>query len=180
MAKKEREGGQVEKSGSTVGFVVTLVLLVAIGASLGAAYKIFLTASQTDKERAVTASRTSRTSDDADKSDQEKIAVQSEVPDAPKVTLYDLKPIVTNIAKPKTIWVRLEASLPFEGEPEGDRKVMTANVSLDFLAFLRTVSLADIEGSTGLEYLTDDLSEIARIRTNGKVKRVIIRGFVVE
>jgi len=59
-------------------------------------------------------------------------------------------------------------------------KTVAAEVSNDFVAYLRTVNAAQIEGAQGLEYLTDDLTDIVRVRTHGAADRLVIKGLVVE
>jgi flagellar FliL protein len=42
------------------------------------------------------------------------------------------------------------------------------------------VTLSQLEGPTALAYLKDDLNDRARIRSEGKVKEVIVYGLVAE
>ena len=101
---------------------------------------------------------------------------------APMVEMgsMDLPPVVTNLASPADVWVRLEATLLFEGKtlPRGD--ALAGEIAGDILAFLRTESLAQIQGVAGLEDLRQDLNERAAIRSEGKVRELIIRSLVVQ
>ncbi|PRD42671.1 flagellar basal body protein FliL [Phyllobacterium phragmitis] len=90
-----------------------------------------------------------------------------------------LKPILTNLAVPSTTWIRLESALVAKpGEEIAPEMAM--NISDDFMAFLRSVSLMQLQGATGLAYLRADLEERAKLRSEGKVERVFISSLVVE
>lgn len=88
-----------------------------------------------------------------------------------------LEPITTNLAYPSDNWVRLEVALAFNGAPELQ---VAENVHQDIMAYLRTVSLQQIEGPRGFQYLRDDIQERAALRSQGKVARVMFRTFVIE
>ncbi|MAY62224.1 MAG: flagellar basal body protein FliL [Rhizobiales bacterium] len=92
-------------------------------------------------------------------------------------SLYPLPPITTNLSYPADSWVRLELSLLFRETPDD---VLADRISEDILAYLRTVSLQQIDGPRGFEYLRDDLVERARLRSEGEVTDVIFRTFVIE
>jgi flagellar protein FliL len=88
-----------------------------------------------------------------------------------------LEPITTNLAYPSDNWVRLEVALAFNGPPE---LTLAESVHQDIMAYLRTVSLQQIEGPRGFQYLRDDIQERAALRSQGKVARVMFRTFVIE
>lgn len=95
-----------------------------------------------------------------------------------KAVLHSLAPIVTNIASPDRTWLRLEASIVIEGE--GEAKALAGAITEDTIAYLRTLSLPLIEGASGLLHLREDLNDRARIRSNGKVKDLVIHTLIVE
>ena len=101
---------------------------------------------------------------------------------APTVEMgsMDLPPVVTNLAAPTDVWVRLEATLLFEGKTLPHGEALAGEISGDILAFLRTESLAQVQGVAGLEHLRQDLNERASIRSDGRVRELIIRSLVVE
>jgi flagellar protein FliL len=96
-----------------------------------------------------------------------------------KATLFALAPIVTNIASPERTWIRLEASIVLDGE-NVDAKGLAAAITEDTVAYLRTLSLPLIEGSSGLLHFREDLNDRARIRSGGKVRDLIIHTLIVE
>ncbi len=88
-----------------------------------------------------------------------------------------LQPLTTNLAYPSDKWIRLEVSLLFRDKPD----VATAEaIHQDLMAYLRTLSLQEIEGARGFEHLRDDLQERARLRSKGRVTELMIRTFVIE
>jgi flagellar protein FliL len=91
-----------------------------------------------------------------------------------------LPPVVTNLASPSDVWIRLEATLLFEGKTLPHGGALANEISGDILAYLRTETLAQIQGVAGLEHLRQDLNERAAIRSQGRVRELIIRSLVVQ
>ena len=94
--------------------------------------------------------------------------------------LFDLPPIVTNLATPQDTWIRLEASLLFDQKTVPHPETLGAEISNDLLAFLRTTTLTQIQGIAGLQNLRQDLNERVAIRSNGSVKEIVIRTLVLQ
>lgn len=91
--------------------------------------------------------------------------------------VVQLEPITTNLAYPSENWIRLEVALLFNGAPD----VKTAeDVHQDILAYLRTVSLQQVEGPRGFQYLKEDIQERVDLRSEGRVSKVMFRTFVIE
>lgn len=91
--------------------------------------------------------------------------------------VVQLEPITTNLAYPSENWVRLEVALAFKGPPE---LTLAEQIHQDILAYMRTVSLQQIEGPRGFQYLKDDIQERVDLRSQGKVSKVMFRTFVIE
>ncbi len=101
-------------------------------------------------------------------------------PLAGQSSIYDLPPIVTNLAEPQDTWVRLEGSIVFDPRLMPHPEAAAARLGDDILAYLRTLTLKQIEGPVGLEDLRQDLSERAATRTSGKTSEFVIRMLVVQ
>lgn len=99
------------------------------------------------------------------------------VADEEKRGIVTLAPITTNLAAPDDVWVRMELAAVFEGAP--DPAVADA-VHQDLIAFLRTVKLHQIEGASGYQHLKADMEERAAIRSEGKVKALLVRTLLFE
>lgn len=92
-------------------------------------------------------------------------------------SLIALDPIVTNLGYPTDKWIRLELALQFTGP--GDVP-LTQDLHQEMLTYLRTVSLQQLQGPRGFQYLRDDLREIVDLRSKGRVSKVLFRTFVIE
>lgn len=91
--------------------------------------------------------------------------------------VVQLEPITTNLAYPSDNWIRLEVALLFKGPPD---VVVAEDIHQDILAYLRTVSLQQVEGPRGFQYLKDDIQERVDLRSEGRVTKVMFRTFVIE
>jgi len=91
--------------------------------------------------------------------------------------VVQLEPITSNLAYPSENWVRLEVALLFSGPPDVK---LAEDIHQDILAYVRTVSLQQIEGPRGFEYLKDDIQERVDLRAQGRVSKVMFRTFVIE
>lgn len=91
--------------------------------------------------------------------------------------IVQLEPITTNLAYPSENWVKLDVALLFKGPPDPK---LAEDIHQDIMAYLRTVSLQQIEGPRGFEYLRDDIQERVDLRSEGRVSKVMFRTFVVE
>ena len=94
--------------------------------------------------------------------------------------LYEMPPIVTNLGSPKDTWIRLEAAIVFDAKSVQHPETLAEDIAGDELAYLRTVTLAQVEGPIGLENIREDLNERASIRSGGKVSELVIRTLVVQ
>lgn len=88
-----------------------------------------------------------------------------------------LDPVTTNLAYPSDSWIRLEIALAFKGPPE---LPLAEEIHQDIMAYMRTVSLQQIEGPRGFRYLRDDIQERVALRSQGKVTNVMFRTMVIE
>ena len=91
--------------------------------------------------------------------------------------IVQLDPITSNLAYPSENWVRLEVALVFKGPTDVK---MAEDIHQDILAYIRTVSLQQIEGPRGFQYLRDDIQERVDLRSEGRVSKVMFRTFVIE
>jgi flagellar FliL protein len=91
--------------------------------------------------------------------------------------IVQLEPITSNLAYPSENWVRLEVALMFNGPPDAK---LAEDIHQDIMAYIRTVSLQQIEGPRGFQYLRDDIQERVDLRSEGRVSKVMFRTFVIE
>jgi len=96
------------------------------------------------------------------------------------ISLVDLPPIVTNLGSPTDVWVRVEASIVVDAKPSERADVLAAEIATDELAYLRTLSIAQLEGPIGLENIRQDLTDRAVVRSKGKVSEFILKTLVLQ
>lgn len=99
---------------------------------------------------------------------------------AGETALRDLAPIIANLADPPSAWVRLQATLVFSKAATPNQDAVAAQISEDILGFMRTITLAQIAGPSGLQHLREDLNDRAAIRSEGSVRELILQTLVVQ
>jgi flagellar FliL protein len=88
-----------------------------------------------------------------------------------------LEPMVTNLASPSDVWVRLEMALVVEVPLEEE---MTQAIHQDLFSYVRTIRLNQLEGPSGYLNFKADLLDRAKIRSEGKVNAVLIKTLLFE
>lgn len=94
-----------------------------------------------------------------------------------KSTLFPIDAVTTNLSYPSDNWIRIEVSLEFTGPVDED---LARDIHQDMMSYLRTVSLQQIEGPRGFQYLREDLRERVRLRSEGRINDLLFRTFVIE
>lgn len=180
MAEEEQqtEGAAKKKGGGIVMTIAGIALVTLVGAGGGWVVGGLIA----PKEPAATEAQQQATAD-ADKADAANGEAKKEEGEGlPRISteangVVLLEPITTNLAYPSENWIRLEVALAFKETPE---LTMAESIHQDILAYLRTVSLQQIEGPRGFQYLRDDIQERVALRSKGKVAGVMFRSFVIE
>jgi len=171
MAMAEDEGLAESGSGrppargmSMITFILILIALTLVAAGLGffGGLQILASAEQTLKSKINEAQG------------------GIETPDTKAVNVKVLAPIVTNLSGGRDAWIRLESSLLFRNEVPPDADALATRIGEDIVAYLRTVSLKQIEGASGFQHLREDLNDRVRVRSNGRMQELIIQGLIVE
>ncbi|WP_246728272.1 flagellar basal body-associated FliL family protein [Microvirga terricola] len=96
------------------------------------------------------------------------------------MAIKGLAPVVTNLSGSAETWIRLESSIVFTNGSMQNPDVMAAEIRQDVLAYLRTLTLPQIEGASGLHHLREDLNERAQMRSKGLVRELIVETLVVQ
>ena len=108
---------------------------------------------------------------------------QAPMPEARYATgtsLLKVPPVIANLAAPQDTWVRVEASIVVADEEISSPDILAGEIAEDILAFLRTVSLEQIQGPSGLLHLKEDLNDRVAIRSDDQVRELIIETLVVQ
>lgn len=91
-----------------------------------------------------------------------------------------LEPVIANLAEPAGMFVRLDTAMVFDRDAVGDVERMKATVSQDVLAFLRTLTLAELTGASAFNHLRDDLNDRVRLASGGAVEELVIETMVLQ
>src|SRR5690242_10734040 len=83
-------------------------------------------------------------------------ASPAKAPVAKPAEVRPLATIVTNLRDPSTLFVRLEAVVVLEPNTP-DSAALAAKIGDDLVSYLRTVSLSELDGPTGFQYVREDL-----------------------
>lgn len=94
--------------------------------------------------------------------------------------IQPVEAVVTNLTDPHDVWVRLETAVVFKKGSIENPGWMAAEVRQDILAYVRTMSLADLDGPSAFQHLREDLNERASVRTDGRVSELIIESLVIQ
>lgn len=166
MADAESSTGQAKKSGMVM-TLAGIVVLTLLGAGGGWAVGKMVAPAIKGAEEA-----------EARKAEEQKSA-EGGLPhiSTEANNIVQLEPITSNLAYPSENWIRLEVALLFNGPP--DVKI-SEDIHQDIMAYIRTVSLQQIEGPRGFQYLRDDIQERVDLRSQGRVSKVMFRTFVIE
>jgi flagellar FliL protein len=97
-----------------------------------------------------------------------------------ETNLRTLPPIVGNFANPSNIWCRIEAAIVFDNGTVPKPDILAAQIAEDILGYLKTLSLSDVGGPSGLQHLREDLNERVAIRSEGKVRELIILSLAIQ
>ena len=164
-----------KKSGGS--FASTVVVVLVLSALAGGGGWIVGTIAGAQKKEQESAALEQAALDDKD--GETDAATQEADPVAGPVDpqILTLAPITTNLSFPSSSWVRVEVALVFDKEPD---PTLAELIHQDVMAYMRTVSLPQIEGPRGFQHLRDDLSERAVIRSNGRVSKLLFRTFLIE
>jgi flagellar FliL protein len=157
-----RADAPVKSGGSFGQFLVAMIVVTILSGALGFVFAPKNPTPQGQGSKGATASADGQTAG------------------APTSNLLDLPPIVTNIGGPQELWVRLETSMIFDPSAIQHPETLAAEIANDILAYLRTVSVAQIQGPIGMQNLRQDLNERAAIRSGGAVKELVIRTLVLQ
>jgi len=94
--------------------------------------------------------------------------------------IRQLAPIVTNLASPKDVWMRIEVSIVIKPEAKAEQDLIAVKSSDQILALLRTIDLAQIEGPSGFLHFREDINDLVRESSEHRVAQVLINSMVVE
>ncbi len=91
-----------------------------------------------------------------------------------------LPTIVTNIADPQSVWIRLDLHVRVKSKAILTFEDMRALIADDVLSYLRSVNIEELEGDLGLLALRSEILDRFHFRMGNDVSNVMISTFVVQ
>ncbi len=162
LAPKGGKGG-----GGILGLVISAVVVTAIAAGGGVGLGL---------QTAATIERTIAEKDATKPAEQKPISGKY----GGDVVVKPLSPVITNLASPADTWIRLETAMVFKSKDIENPDVVSAELRQDMLAYLRTISMAQLDGPSALQHLREDLNERVQLRTKGQVSELVIETLIVQ
>jgi flagellar FliL protein len=168
---EEQEEGQGKKKS---GLIVTIAIVLVLSGVAGAGGWVLggILAPQVAVEDDAAGAAAPAKGEKGDKGGK-----SGQTENKPRENVLPLEPITTNLSYPSDNWIRIEVSLLFSAAPD---QALADQIHQDILSYLRTVSLQQIEGPRGFQYLRDDLRERVKLRSEGRVDDILFRTFVIE
>ena len=106
-------------------------------------------------------------------------ASPAKAPVAKPAEVRPLATIITNLRDPSSLYVRLEAVVVLEPNTP-DSAALAAKIGDDLVGYLRTVSLSELDGPTGFQYVREDLRKRSVQLGAGKVRELLLQSFVIQ
>ncbi|MFM9940472.1 MAG: flagellar basal body-associated FliL family protein [Hyphomicrobiaceae bacterium] len=161
---------------ATTGFLPALIVVVIMGA--GAGFGLGLLQPTAVEPVATAKSAQSDPASGPAPADNEKD--QKRAKSEPGEHILPLDPIIVNLSGANRVWLRLEGAVALSAPMEKERVKLVGDITEDLVGYLRGTSLAQLETANGLEFLREDMTELVRLRSNGRASRFLIRALVVE
>lgn len=106
--------------------------------------------------------------------------VPTEIKYSGDMVLTRLDPIIANLAAPSDTWIRVETAIVFENGKLSNPSITTAEISEDIVAYLRTLTLSQLQGPMAFQHLREDLNERVALRTSGAVEELVVETMVIQ
>jgi flagellar FliL protein len=165
-----------KKTSKLSSFWVPLILVTLLSASGGAAHGFFIFQNQKVQKSSLNAPVAA--TKDAASSQPGSPRQQDKLPS--KIVTREMPPLITNLLMPADMWIRLESTIVFDQADFENPDVIVAEVSGDLLAYLRSLTIREVQGAEGLMFLRQELKERGALRTKGRMKDIIIQALVVQ
>lgn len=95
--------------------------------------------------------------------------------------VMELPAIVTNLSDSPDSWVRLQAAALIDSHiPPTQPPLTPQELAADLLALVRTFPLERFRGPSGFLHLHEDLKERASLRSNGRIRDIVVYTLVIQ
>lgn len=139
--------------------LVAILILTALGGGLGAVFGMQIPPMpQVEVEKKVAEQTTAKS----------------------ETIVVPMAPITTNLLGSGRTWIRIESLAVMHADIGDKASAMAARISEDIVAYLRTVTVDQLEGPSGFQHLTEDLNDRVRLRSEGKVTELLVQSMIIE
>ena len=97
-----------------------------------------------------------------------------------EVSVVNLEPILAALDNNDNVWLRLQLAVISKSDSDLDSPEIKARMESDIVALLKTLTLEQISGPSGLLHLKEDLLDRTRLTTDGKVDELMIMSIIAE
>ncbi|MCC2096095.1 MAG: flagellar basal body-associated FliL family protein [Hyphomicrobiales bacterium] len=176
MAAKEPEEKQ---QSSMKGMVIGIVLATLLAGGAGVLYGIAL---PQQKAPAQAGAAPAETAVETAHGKTKPASAHKSGKDKEKKTraVHRLNPIIANLKQPKDRWIRLDAAVVLQDVKDEEIDKLKGKMAADILAYLRTLTLSDVEGPMGLLNLRQDIQRRLKMRAGDRVQDFLISAMVVQ
>jgi flagellar protein FliL len=175
--EKQQDAAKEGKKPSLLSVVLPIALITLIAAGGGFAFGSLMVVA---KEKQVAASAQEH-GEEAKPGEHGEVKIK-EKPEENEAgaIVRQLTPIVTNLMAPKEAWIRLEAAIVLKSEAASKQDLIAVESGDKIMGYLRSVTLAQIDGPSGLLHLREDLNDLLAGPPDAPVRKVLISSMVVE
>lgn len=166
MAKDKRKKDEPNSGGGGGSFVIAALIALILGAGGGGAYAFLMMPDVSSQKSEPTHSEPPPSNTTAGRfpSDAIELAVPS---------------VITDLNSQPAVRARLDVSIiVVHGTPQ--TTTLLGEVREDVIAYLKGLSLSDIQGVRGFQNLREQLDDRARIRGRGVILGLLVGGLVLE
>ena len=180
--KQEKSEGAAApaKKSLLMGVIVPVVLVTLLAGGGGFAFGSFVIGKPAAKPAAEEAAHAA----EGEKPAEGEEAADGEAHKAEEghgaLLVRQLAPIVTNLQSPKDTWIRLELSVVMKAEAASEQDIIAVKANDKVLGLLRSTSLSQIDGPSGLLHLREDLTDLLVGGHDSPITEVLISSMVVE
>jgi flagellar FliL protein len=166
VAKDKRKKDESNAGGGIGGFVIAALIAIVLGAGGGGAYGYLLMPDVAPQNSGPT-----------DKAPPPAGPIAGRFPgDAIELAIPS---VITDLNSEPAVRARLDVSIiVVHGTPQ--TTTLLGEVREDVIAYLKGLSLADIQGVRGFQNLREQLDDRARVRGRGAILGLLIGGLVLE
>ncbi len=178
--KAKAEGAAAPKKSSMLSVIISVVLVTLVAGGGGFAFGTLVFSSKPTTHAAAEGAAESGQGEAAGEAKPGEEKAAEAHGQQPGQIVRQLSPIVTNLQSPKETWIRLEMSVVLKPEAASEQDLIAVRAGDRVLGLLRSITLSQIDGPSGLLHLREDLTDLLVEGHDSQITQVLINSMVVE